>query len=90
MTSCKLHSLPKAPPPHAITLGLGLQYVNLEEARSLNVSPMTAFLLSASSLLPLHLARPGLLSVHHGKAGRQALGGRSNGRLCLLFLQELP
>ena len=62
MTSCELYSLPKAPPPHAFMLGLGLQYVNLEEARSFSTSQMTAFVFSVSSsnpFLPLHLAHPG-------------------------------
>ena len=46
---------------------------------------------SSSSPLPSLPAFPSwLLSVHHGQAGRQALGGCSNGRLCLLLLQELP
>ena len=61
MTSCELYSLPKAPPPHAFMLGLGLQYVNLEEARSFSASQMTAFVFSVSSsnpFLPLHLAHP--------------------------------
>ena len=84
MTSCKLHSLPKAPPPHAVTLGLGLQYVNLEEAWSFSTSQMTAFLLSASSLLPLQLARPGFsLCTMERQGGR--LWGAAVMEGCVFF-----